>query len=200
MGLWNEACDAAKDINRRAEAKLRAMDVRLGGGAATPHLYYLTRLLRPAVVVETGVAAGYSSLAFLMAMQRNGAGRLYSSDFPYFRIANPERYVGCLVDAELREGWELYIDGDEINLPKIMAQVDRIDLIHYDSDKSYRGRELALRILWEKTTPNSIVVMDDIQDNAFFMDFVRRKGDRDWLVFRYDEKFVGLFGDLGLLR
>jgi predicted O-methyltransferase YrrM len=200
MPLWREACEVADAINRRAAAKLAALDVTLGGGAATPYLYYLAKLLRPGVIVETGVAAGYSSLAFLQAIRSNGTGRLYSSDFPYFRIADPEKYVGCLVDADLRRDWELYIDGDETNLPRILARVERIDLLHYDSDKSYRGREVALRLLRPKMAPDAFIVMDDIQDNAFFMDFVGRSGGHDWLVFRYEGKFVGLVGDPRLLR
>jgi hypothetical protein len=35
--------------------------------------------------------AGFSSSAILTALKENGEGILYSSDFPYFRIKNPEK-------------------------------------------------------------------------------------------------------------
>ena len=55
----------------------------LGGGGNFILLYFLTRKFNK-VVVETGVAAGWSSLAILGAFEKNGEGKLYSSDFPYF--------------------------------------------------------------------------------------------------------------------
>ena len=70
----------------------------LGGGADYPLLYFLTRYLNPENVLETGVAAGFSSYAILSALQKNRKGTLYSSDFPYLRIKNPERYIGIVVE------------------------------------------------------------------------------------------------------
>jgi predicted O-methyltransferase YrrM len=194
-GLWAEAVDAANAIDARAQAKLRTLPVQLGGAGATPYLYYLARLLKPEVIVETGVAAGHSSQAFLMAIRKNGRGRLYSSDFPYFRLDHPEQYIGIVVDEELKEDWELHIEGDEVNLPRILQKVRKVDLVHYDSDKSYRGRALALKALSPLLGAESIVLMDDIQDNAFFLDTVAGLADDQWRVFGYQGKYVGLLGD-----
>jgi hypothetical protein len=96
--LWIESQNAANEINRSAEKALEAIPHRLGGGAAYPFLYFVTRHTRPSCILETGVAAGYSSYAFLLALDRNGQGKLYSSDFPYFRLPNPDRYIGIVPD------------------------------------------------------------------------------------------------------
>jgi predicted O-methyltransferase YrrM len=143
--------------------------------------------------VETGVAAGYSTQAILKAIQVNGSGRLYSSDFPYFRLDRPEQYIGILVDDDLKANWELYVGGDAKNLKQIAAKIDRVDLIHYDSDKTYRGRRSALKLLEPLLSQNAVIVMDDIQDNSFFYDYVRAM-PRPWRVFDGGGKVVGLIG------
>lgn len=190
-GLWREAQEWAEMMEKRAEAILADAPAALGGGGVYPYLYFLTRWLRPRCIVETGVAAGYSSCAFLSALQKNGTGRLLSSDFPYFRLKDPERFIGILVDDELKDRWTLYTDGDETNLPLIVKNVEHIDLFHYDSEKRYSGRRMALSIVAPKLSSQSIVVMDDIQDNSFFHDYVQNI-ENDWNVFEFQGKYVGL--------
>jgi hypothetical protein len=75
--------------------------------------------------LETGVAAGYSSCAFLEAMNKNKIGKLFSSDFPYFRIPNPDQYIGILVDKKYKKNWKLFLDGDERNIIKIKKKLKK---------------------------------------------------------------------------
>jgi predicted O-methyltransferase YrrM len=193
LELWSEAAAFAESLHEQGAARLAALPVKLGGGGRYDLLYFLTRFLRPRIVVETGVAAGYSTQAILKALQVNGSGRLYSSDFPYFRLDQPEQYIGILVDDSLKANWELYVEGDAKNLRQIAAKIDRVDLLHYDSDKTYQGRKSALKILEPLLSQDAIIVMDDIQDNSFFHDYVRDT-TRVWRVFDGGEKLVGLIG------
>lgn len=195
--LWAEAEEYARRLDAHADAVLSQIPYDLGGGGAYPFLYFLTRLRRPKVVVETGVAAGYSSHAFLSALNDNGEGRLYSSDFPYFRLPNPERFVGVLVNEELRGRWELFIDGDEANIPRILSRVERVDLVHYDSDKSYSGRVSALARLQPRMAPGGIILMDDLHDNSHFHDLVTSGSAGPWSVLDFRGKYVGVLGELG---
>ncbi len=143
-------------------------------------LYFLTRRQRPKVVVETGVAYGYSSYAFLAALARNGdGGRLWSSDFPFFRRADPERFVGIMVPDDLRSGWSLRTKGDGVNLPEMLAEFATIDLFHYDSDKSARGRSFGCGLVLPRLAESGVFLMDDIQDNAWFHDYVMANGPDD---------------------
>ena len=167
--LWHEAGMVAASIEKQAAMILENIEYELGGGGAYPLLYFLTRYMEPDCVVETGVAAGFSSYAFLLAIKANQKGALYSSDFPYFRIPDPEKYVGVIVEETLREGWNLYLDGDEVNLPKIVNAAEKVDIFHYDSDKSYSGREFALSTISDSLSDRGIILMDDIQDNSFFL-------------------------------
>lgn len=193
--LWQESKKFEQDLYLRAGRILKKVEVDLGGGGYYPLLYFFTRYLRPEFVIETGVAAGYSTQAFLKAMEMNKKGMLYSSDFPYFRLKKPERYIGILVEDDLKKRWHLHTKGDSQNLPCIAAQISNIDIFHYDSDKTYSGRLFAMRTTEKLLHKDSIVIMDDIQQNTFFYDYVKDKGCL-WKVFQFNNKYVGLIGNL----
>lgn len=188
--LWEEACDFARSFEANARAQLSAARVRFGGGGAYSLLYFLVRERRPEIVVETGVAAGWSSAAVLTAMKRNGTGHLWSSDFPYFRQAGAADEIGLLVAPDLRERWTLLIDGDEENLPKIMREVARVDMFHFDSDKTYKGRNFALTSIKSKLAEKAVVIFDDIQDNSHFKDIA----GQDAMIFEEKGKYLGALG------
>ena len=194
--LWEESKAVAGQLQAHAERVLSRIDIDLGGGGIYPLLYFLTRYVGAETVVETGVAAGYSSWAFLKALDANGGGKLYSSDFPYFRIEDPERYIGVLVEDNMKEGWELYIEGDRNNLPRIMSKVASVDIAHFDSDKSYSGREYFMSQVGKKLSSDGLIVMDDIQDNSFFHDYVTKNGVKQYMIFEFGGKYIGLIGDL----
>lgn len=190
--LWAESQAFGLRLRDVAESRLPA-NLFLGGGGHYPLLYFLTRYRVPEVVVETGVAAGFSTRAFLQAIAHNGRGFLYSSDFPYFRLSNPEQFIGILVDDELRPNWQLYVGDDRGNLPQIVRKAPYVDFFHYDSDKSYSGRAFAMDLMQRHMRPDSVIVMDDIQDNLFFRHYVERHGCR-YRVFPFEGKYVGVIG------
>ncbi len=194
--LWEEAIIQSKIIEQNANKTLENIPYDLGGGADYPLLYFLTRYLSPGNVLETGVASGFSSYAILSALQKNGKGTLYSSDFPYFRIKDPERYIGIVVEKNLRKNWNLFIEGDENNLPKIFKIVKKIDIFSYDSDKTYSGRSKTLKKVSKFLTENSVIIMDDIQDNSFFYDYIKENNISNWKVFEFNNKYLGIIGKL----
>ena len=111
-------------------------------------------------------------------------------DFPYFRIKNPEQYIGILVPEHLKKRWSLYVDGDKKNLKKISDQINKIDIFHYDSDKSYDGRKKSFDLLRNKLL-NSWIIMDDIQDNSYFYDILNLI-NKNYYVIKYENKWIGL--------
>lgn len=190
--LWSESKKKTRDIELRAEEKLRTIDIDLGGGGNFPLLYFLVRKFKPAIIVETGVAAGFSSNAILSAIKDNNFGHLYSSDLPYFRIDEPEKYIGFVVDENLKQDWTLLIEGDRKNLLNILSKVDKVDLFHYDSDKSYSGRKWAMSMILPRMRSGGIIIMDDLNDNQYFEDFVK-ENNVEAHVFEFSGKYVGLF-------
>lgn len=191
--LWSQSQRFAAAFEQEAGRRLETVGLSLGGGGHYPLLHFLTRLCKPTVVVETGVAAGWSSVAILEALESNQHGTLHSSDFPYFRLPDPEKLIGILVEDRLRARWHLYVRGDQQNLPEIMAELDRVDLFHYDSDKSVRGRRRALDQVLPKLSPSSLVIMDDVQDNFHFRDLVAEQKWEYWIA-PFAGKFTGLTG------
>lgn len=196
QNLWEESLRISEEIEKSASKKLDDLGVDLGGGGMYPLLTFLVRYFSPKTVVETGVAAGFSSYAILESMKRNKLGELYSSDFPYFRLPNPEKFIGIVVPDNLKNNWNLYIEGDENNLPKIVSEVDNVDIFHYDSDKSYSGRKYAMDMISPKMNPNGFIVMDDIQDNSFFYDYVIANKVAEYYIYEFAGKYIGLIGKL----
>jgi predicted O-methyltransferase YrrM len=191
--LWNEAERFDVEFRNRSAKRLSECPHDLGGGGDHRLLYFLVRYLRPQSVVETGVAAGFSSAAILEALESNGSGTLRSSDFPYFRIPEPEQYIGWVVPDRLRHSWDLRTKGDRVNLPAIAREIDRVDLLHYDSDKSLEGRRFAINILNPLFHSQTVIVIDDVQDNFWFRDWAQEQ-EATARVFHFEGKYVGLVG------
>ncbi|MER5646566.1 class I SAM-dependent methyltransferase [Streptosporangium sp. NPDC002524] len=193
--LWRESADAARSLAESARPRVEelvAAGVDLGGPGGVELLYFLTRILRPDTVLETGVAAGWSTSAVLAAVRANGTGHLHSSDFPFFRLPEPERYVGWVVPDALKGPWTLRVRGDRRNLEEILLPGTRVDLVHYDSDKTRRGRESFLLRVSPHLSGNHVVVMDDIQDNLVFQEYAETQDL--YRVFPYGGKFIGVTG------
>lgn len=194
--LYEETIVEIKLIEQFAKNKLSKLTVSLGGGGHYILLYFLIRKFKLLNIVETGVAAGWSSLAILKALKKNGEGYLYSSDFPYFRLKDPEKYIGYLAKDETnKDSWFLDIRGDDVALPSIIKLLSNknIDLFHYDSDKSYSGRDNALKIISSKINSKTIIIFDDIQNNLHFKDYVETN-KKEFFVLEFEGKFIGIIG------
>ncbi len=192
--IWRESVEAKKRISELRRARLS--DLRLhgaqagdigGGPANLALLYWLVRVLKPACVVETGVAGGASSRAILEAMKLNGMGVLFSSDLAG---VIPREFSGVCVDREMRENWTLLHDGDRENIPVIKDRVGMIDLLHYDSAKDAHEMAWVVEQLRPKMSASGVLVLDDIDRHGFMRDFVVEK-PRSWHVF-------GAVGVIGL--
>jgi len=172
-----------------AQRRAAQSGCKMGGPAYLDLIYAVTRLTSARTVVETGVAYGWSSLAFLAAM--GDAGRLVSVDRPYPGAGN-ELFVGIAVPDEFRRRWLIIAEPDRNGLRKAVAQFPQgIDVAHYDSDKSYQGREFAYPIIWNALKPGGVFISDDIQDNMAFAHFVEEKGLR-YGVTEAQGKYVGI--------
>lgn len=162
--------------------------VKMGGAGALDLIYYITEFTNAKNVLETGVAYGWSSLAVLLSLQKR-EGILYSSDMPYLGKDN-DQYVGCVVPENLKKYWKLFRFADKESLPKIFKEKTNFDFVHYDSDKSYKGRMWAYPILWGELRNGGVLMSDDIGDNAAFMDFCKVNNFTPYIV-GFDGKYAG---------
>ena len=127
--------------------------------------YALIKLLRPEVVVETGVGAGVSSWTILRAMEENGQGRLVSIDLP---TPNTELLpeVGYLVPTELRHRWDLRIGPAQKALPQTLRELGEIDIFQHDSRHSYSNQLREYLIAWPFIRTDGVLVSDDVSNDA----------------------------------
>jgi predicted O-methyltransferase YrrM len=194
--LWAKSCEISKQIEDHGRQVALNIPAKMGGAGACALLYFITARHRPTIVVETGVALGYSSAAILSALEDNGVGHLYSSDFPYPGIPESSKYIGIVVPKNLKSRWTLLTNGDSKNLDEFLKEIERVDILHYDSDKSYRGRTNAINKLSKVLTRESIVIFDDIHENTHFRDFSERNSNLTSRVFVFRNKYIGVLGEL----
>jgi predicted O-methyltransferase YrrM len=154
-------------------------ELGLGFCGRAPELYVLTRIMRPKVVVETGVGNGISSTYFLSALEKNGSGRLVSVDFPDPGVGNilpHSKETGWLVPDELRHRWKLELGRSLDLLPSILDDLREIDFFLHDSDHTYEYMKTEMSLGWKYVKPQGILLADDAWQNTAFEEFAREVG------------------------
>jgi len=129
--------------------------------------YVLVKILKPAIVVETGVGAGVSSWTILKAMEENEHGHLVSIDLP---TPNTELLpdVGYLVPAELRHRWDLRTGPSNRLLSHALNELGEIDMFQHDSRHSYSNQFSEYTTAWSSIKQSGILVSDDVSNDALY--------------------------------
>lgn len=135
--------------------------------------YALCRALRPATVVETGVAYGVTSSFITKALAVNGAGQLHSVDRAPVR-PGVEEYIGTLVPEELRSRWTLHRGTSRRLLPPLLPELEGLSLFIHDSQHTYRNISWELRTVVPHLTRPAAVLVDDTAGNRAFEHWVER--------------------------
>ncbi len=129
--------------------------------------YALVRLIRPALVVETGVHDGLGSLLLLSALERNGGdGRLVSFDI------NPE--AGWLVGPHRL--WELRIERAVDGLPEVLAAAPLVGLFIHDSLHSYVNERGELELGAGRLAPGGVLLTDNAHGTRALADVCASHG------------------------
>ena len=148
-------------------------------------LYALVRLVRPRVMVETGVFDGESSAIILQAMEDEKHGRLVSIDLPavetiqgstQFMIETslpPGRRPGWAIPDALRHRHTLILEDSRTALPRVLEEHDRIDCFFHDSLHTLEHQLFEYREAWPRLPAGGLLVSDDIDWNAAFDTFCR---------------------------
>jgi hypothetical protein len=138
-------------------------------------LYALTRLLRPTAIVETGVSSGVSSAHFLLGLQDNRRGRLYSIDLPTHQKAAqladsespvslpPGRSTGWAVPARLRRRWDLRLGPSQRLLPAVAEAANPIGLFLHDSLHTPTHLTFELETIRPHLAPGAVVLADNTE-------------------------------------
>ena len=154
-------------------------------------IYTLCRIIKPRIVVETGVASGFSSAYVLKALEKNGSGNLISIDMPNLskeslreinRSGNliakdilPEgKKTGWIVPQELRKRWTLKLGLVKEILVPTLEDVGQIDIFFHDSEHSYKNMIFEFRNSWPHIRPGGMLISHDIDWNNSFSDFASK--------------------------
>jgi predicted O-methyltransferase YrrM len=186
--------DFRRQIEKRHGA-VRGRAIRLFGASAAEDrdpacrlLYYVTRALRPRVVVETGVFDGFSTAFILKALRDNRRGDLYSIDLParaavaastdkmVFDALPPGHEAGWIIPDELRGRWSLRCGTSAALLRDWLAELGPIDMFFHDSLHTRDNMMWEFDTAWRALSPRGALVSDDVFWNRAFWAFTTSRG------------------------
>lgn len=155
-----------------------------GDRAFAEAIWCIVAHLRPAAIVETGVAHGLTSRVVLEGLERNGNGHLWSVDLPAVDSRlHPE--IGMAVPKDLRSRWT-YVQGtSRERLPQLLAELRELDLFVHDSLHTGRNTRFELESAWAVLRPGGVAVVDDVDRSLGFRAFVDESGPSAWLAARH---------------
>jgi hypothetical protein len=130
--------------------------------------YALVRLIRPELVVETGVHDGLGSLLLLRALERNGGGGLVSFDI------NPT--AGWLVGSDPR--WDFRLEPAIDGLAEVLRGGPGVGLFIHDSLHSYDNERAELELGAARLASNGVLITDNAHGTRALADVCRSHGLR----------------------
>jgi hypothetical protein len=165
-----------------------------GDAALARAAWCIARHSRPQIVVETGVARGFTTRVILEALEADGAGRLYSIDLPppleERRLAQE---TGIAVADQVRGRWTLIRGSSRRRLPGLLRELGTIDMFVHDSRHTYRNINFELELAWHALRAGGFLLADDVGANAAFLNSVHEFGHPPAVVCMSDDQH-GMFG------
>jgi hypothetical protein len=149
-------------------------------GAAT---WCAVRHLRPAKVLETGVARGATSRVILEALSSNGDGHLWSVDLPHLFAPELHGETAAAVPDGRHDRWTYVRGSSRRRLPQLLSRMGQIDMFVHDSLHTARNMSFEMKTVWPALRGGGIMLVDDVYNQAF-RDFVREADRQDSMVCR----------------
>lgn len=154
--------------------------------------YVAARMLKPEVIVETGVGYGVTSAFILAALAVNGNGCLHSVDLPPLGC-DADRFVGHLIPGELRHRWYLHRGASRRVLPQLLPTLPPVGMFVHDSLHTYHTMRWEFEVIAARLASPALVIADNVGDNAAFHDWTAGRHDVTALAVREIVR-SGLFG------
>ncbi len=138
-------------------------------------LYFLCRVVKPEIVIETGVERGSSTYMILKAMEKNGKGSLHSVELCK-EISLPKDVkvpLALMLEGEdkLKKGWVLHTGNSLDVLPKLRLEEfgldKKIDVFVHGSDHSFEVQRSELIWACGFVREGGFVVVDRPDMNNF---------------------------------
>jgi len=141
-------------------------------GQSGPFLYKLCKIIKPEIIIETGVAYGVSSSYILQALSENNKGKLISID-SIFRPWQSKKMLGSAIPKNLLDRWELKIGTSEKLLDEIFKVYSSIDIFLHDSLHTYKNMSFEFQKSWPFINEGGFLLSDDVTSNNAFGDFYK---------------------------
>src|SRR3990170_3232787 len=153
-------------------------------------LYYLVKFSQPDVVVETGVANGFSSSYLLLALDSLNKGKLISIDYLVMPWHTREK-VGQAIPQSLKKWHELIIGNSLIELEKLKTTVKQFDIFMHDSSHTYKHMMAEYQIAWPHLKDGGYLLSDDVSQNDAFLEFADRVGRQPLIIKKDNQSHFG---------
>lgn len=175
-----------KHIMEKGNIQRGFFDLSMLSVLRAPTIYVLCRVLKPELVLETGVADGFSTSFILYALEKTKKGRLYSIDLPNQRgqELGTNKSTGWLVPNDLRKRWTLILGSSKEKLPTLLNELGKIDIFYHDSDHGYENMLFEFNLSWSFLKDNGVLISDDITDSRAFEEFCSLKKCRNTTLFK----------------
>ena len=149
----------------------------------SPILYLICRVIKPKVVVETGVGHGVSSAFILKALQDNSDGKLYSIEIHGKTMLKPmvgtkevtpqEKDIGWVIPNSLRNRWQLIMGSSGEKLQPLLDNLKSIDVFLHDSLHTYENMLFEFHTAWPYIRKGGFLMSDDVGFNDSFTEFAK---------------------------
>ena len=146
-------------------------------------LYTMIRILKPEIVIETGVFEGHSSLSILSALKENNKGFLYSIDLPSPDLPSG-KVPGWMVPEHLRKRWDLRAGKSSDLLPTLLEEVKEVDIFLHDSEHSYENMYWEYKTAWTHIKTGGLLLSHDVSQNAAFKDFAKHVSEEYYYMLK----------------
>ena len=141
--------------------------------------YAVARALKPACILETGIANGVSSTYLLLALQKNGVGQLHSVGLADPAFLPAGKQPGWLVPDWLRDRWQVHLGDAREILPRLLSRLGRVNLFIHDSLHSYDHMLWEFQTVYHYQQPGDLLCADDALWNDAFTNFARQVNEPD---------------------
>jgi hypothetical protein len=144
----------------------------------TKTLFAVALAAKPNLIIETGVANGYSSASFLKALAINKSGTLHSIDL-HARggVTIPEdKSLGWVIPENLRNNWNLHLGSSDQLLVPLLQKHGPIDIFMHDSRHLYKTQMFEYKAAYPHIKHGGLLISDDATDNDAFLDFAEMQG------------------------
>ena len=154
-------------------------------------LFFLCKFLKPEIVVETGVANGFSSSYILIALSSLKNAKLISIDDLFLPWHTKEK-IGAAIPNHLKNRQELIVGEATMELKKLFKTTNSIDIFIHDSMHTYKNMINEFHIAWPHIKNGGFLVSDDVSLNGAFLEFADKVGRMPIIVAKEDEGHFGL--------